>query len=62
MTKRYPVFSLLGARYNFHQVAYLFNSAEVLVSNLTLAKFLFLAVLLNLANEFCRLSNRCIFL
>ena len=44
MTKRYPVFSLLGACHDFHVTMYLF--IFLIVSCLTLAKF-FLAVLLN---------------
>lgn len=34
MTKWYPVFSLLGARHNFHVTMYLFNKAEVNVEKM----------------------------
>ena len=50
MKKRSPVFSLLGACHNFHVTMHPFN-------NLTLAKFLFLAVLLNSAGKIGRLSD-----
>ena len=63
MTKQYPVFSLIGAGHNFHVTINLFNSEKfnikyrnLIVSNLTLATFLFLSVLHNSVGKLCRLS------
>ena len=55
MTKRCPIISLLGILQNFHVTIYMFLTLHNFNSK-QLAKFSFLAVLLNSAYELCRLS------
>ena len=57
MTKRYPIFSLLGAFQNFHATMSFKLCTSLIINNLILAKFSFLAVSLNLVGKLCRLSH-----